>query len=39
MTIQTITVRPTKFDLSAHDIRLANIFPIDSSDQMLRADC
>ena len=26
MTIQTITVRPTKFDLSAHDIRLGRIY-------------
>jgi len=39
MIIQTISVGPTKVDLITHYIRLgANIFPFDSSLQILCAD-
>ena len=40
ITIQTINARSTKVDLNSHNISPgSNIFPFDSSDQILRADC
>ena len=39
ITIQTISVGPTKIDLNILDIRLRHISPVDSSDQKLCENC